>query len=141
MGKSRYLRRKLQGLDLTRSECLKRGPSMHCYPSNDCDQGWQCVPAKDVNPTEWVGTYCYDPACITNRVDDGSSDVIPIPFPNFPPTNSTSTPAPSSPPADSPSPTPAPSSPPTNPPSTSNSKSRKSHGRKLGKRRAPELAQ
>lgn len=84
MGKEKFLRRKLQGLDLSRSECLKRGPSMHCYPSNDCDQGWQCVPGKDVDASEWVGTYCYDPACKsdgTNRVDGNEGESLSVVLP------------------------------------------------------------
>jgi len=73
MGENRFLRRSLQSLDLRRSECMKRGTGLHCTSAGSCDQGWQCVPAKDVDPKEWVGTYCFDPACpsdTTNRVDD-----------------------------------------------------------------------
>ena len=83
MGENRYLRRNLQDLDLTKSECLKRGPSLHCFPSNNCDQGWKCVPAKDVNPSEWVGTFCYDPACLpTNRVDNNNQTSLDIVLPD-----------------------------------------------------------
>ena len=49
--------------DLTRSDCMKSGPSMHCLPTNDCEEGTTCIPASHVDRSYWVGTFCYDPVC------------------------------------------------------------------------------
>ena len=49
--------------DLTRTDCMKVGASMHCLPTNDCEEGTTCIPASQVDRSNWVGTFCYDPVC------------------------------------------------------------------------------
>jgi len=51
-------------LDLSRPECLVSGTSLNCLPTNNCEKGWTCVSAFQVDGFSWVGTYCYDPACL-----------------------------------------------------------------------------
>ena len=65
-------------LDFSRPECFELGTSWNCLPSNNCEEGWTCVPANAVDGVSWIGTYCYDPACV--------STPPPTTPPTYPPT-------------------------------------------------------
>ena len=41
-------------------------------PSNNCEKGWTYVPANVIYGVSWIGTYYYDPACVSTmpRPDD-----------------------------------------------------------------------
>ena len=68
-------------LDFSRPECFELGTSWNCLPSNNCEEGWTCVPANAVDGVSWIGTYCYDPACVSTTpppdddiIERGSDD-------------------------------------------------------------------